>query len=220
MAGVRALPVIHDLTRPLSGETAVYPGDRAPEFTMRDHGQYVVTDICMSTHSGTHIDAPAHYLSGELTIDRIPLDRLVGPCRVLDLHDVSGLIGSRDLEGKIGDTGRVLLKTWFSGSEIFDPCYPGLDVTAAELIAEHGISCIGIDSPSIEPFGGDGAVHRRLLGAGTVIIEFLNLSGVPEGDYYMAALPLRLKGLDGSPARVVLMNKEEMVLNGYHKGRS
>ena len=174
----------------------------------------------MSTHSGTHIDAPAHYLPGEQTIDRIPLERLVGPCRVLDLHDVSGLIGSGDLEGKIGGADRVLLKTWFSGSEIFDPRYPGLDVTAAELILGHGISCIGIDSPSIEPFEGDGAVHRRLLGAGTVIIEFLDLSGVTEGDYFMAALPLRLKGLDGSPARVVLMNREEMVLNGYHKGRS
>lgn len=204
---MRTLSGVYDLTRPLSGETAVYPGDRIPEFTTRDCGQYVVTDVCMSTHSGTHIDAPAHYLKGELTIDRIPLAMLIGPCRVLDLHDVSGHIESSDLEGKIGGADRLLLKTWFSKSETFDPCYPCLDVTAAELIAGHGISCIGIDSPSIEPFEGDGAVHRRLLGAGIVIIEFLDLSGISEGDYFMAALPLRLKGLDGSPARVVLMNK-------------
>jgi arylformamidase len=204
---VRPLSGIYDLTRPLSGETAVYPGDRIPEFTTRDCGRYVVTDVCMSTHSGTHIDAPAHYLTGEMTIDQIPLKRLVGPCRVLDLHDVSGHIESRNLEGKIGGAHRVLLKTWSSGSTTFDPGYPGLDMTAAELIAGHGILCIGIDSPSIEPFEGDGTVHRRLLGAGTVIIEFLDLSGVSEGDYFMVALPLRLTGLDGSPARVVLMKK-------------
>ncbi|MDD1716761.1 MAG: cyclase family protein [Methanoregulaceae archaeon] len=220
MAGVSILPVLHDLTRPLSKETAVYPGDKTPEFIRRDHGQYVVTDLFISTHSGTHIDAPAHYFQGGLTIDRIPLERLIGPCRVLDLSGVHGFISSRELRGKIGDAERVLLKTWYSGIKIFDPSYPGLDGTTAEFLAENRIACIGIDSPSIEPFGGDGAVHRQLLSTGTVIIEFLDLTGVREGDYYMAALPLRLEGLDGSPARVVLLDREEIDSNGYHKVRS
>ena len=87
--------------------------------------------------------------------------------------------------------------------------YPSLARDAACFITDQGIECIGIDSPSIESFNCDGSVHRQLLGNGCIIIELLDLSDVPEGDYEMVALPLRLAGLDGSPARVILMNQEE-----------
>lgn len=78
------------------------------------------------------------------------------------------------------------------------------------MTVEAGIVCLGIDTPSIESFNGDGSVHRLLLGSGTVILELLDLSSVPEGDYHMTALPpLRLKGIDGSPVRAILSDMEE-----------
>jgi len=101
--------------------------------------------------------------------------------------------------------GRLLLKTSFSGHHQFTEDYPSLSFDAAHLITSNAIHCIGIDSPSIESYHCDGSVHRELLGNGCIIIELLDLSAVPEGDYDMIALPLRLEGLDGSPARVVLM---------------
>ena len=93
--------------------------------------------------------------------------------------------------------------------DTFTEEYPSLALDAACFITDNGIECIGIDSPSIESFNCDGSVHRRLLGNGCIIIELLDLSDVPEGDYEMVALPLRLAGLDGSPARVILMKQEE-----------
>jgi arylformamidase len=122
--------------------------------------------------------------------------------------DVSGAgttITTEHLSGKIDNITRLLLKTSFSGNNQFIEDYPSLSFEAACLITRKGIHCVGIDSPSIESYNCEGAVHRELLGNGCIIIELLDLSGVPQGDYDMIALPLRLEGLDGSPARVVLM---------------
>jgi len=158
----------------------------------------------MSTHSGTHIDAPVHYLRRGQTIDEVPMENLIGPCRVLDVTDAGNRIKWESLEGQIGHAERLLLKTTFSGKETFDEDYPCIDLTAAKMFAASRIKCIGIDSPSIESYHCDGAVHRTLLESGCSIIELLDLSRVEERDYEMIALPLRLAGLDGSPARVVL----------------
>lgn len=199
---------IIDITRPLSGDAIVYPGDRTPVFSQSDRGMYLISDIAISSHSGTHIDAPVHYLKCGETIDTIPLARMIGRCRVLDLCKAGGTITAGDLEGRISDTERLLLKTTFSGMERFTEDYPCLTIDAASLITRTGIQCVGIDSPSIETYECDGTVHRELLSHGCIIIELLDLSGVAEGDYEMVALPLRLKGLDGSPSRVVLLKKD------------
>jgi arylformamidase len=100
------------------------------------------------------------------------------------------------------------LKTVFSGEDRFREDYPHLTLDAAELLSANGTLCVGIDSFSIEAFVCDGSVHRELLGHGCIIIELLDLSGVREGAFDMAALPLRLAGLDGAPARVVLMEND------------
>lgn len=196
--------MIYDVTRPLSEEIPVYPGgDPTPSFTREEHEDYVITLLSFCTHTGTHIDAPSHYLKDGGTVDAIPFARLLGKCRVLDLGERTA-IRREDLEGHIDGAGRVLLKTWFSGRTAFDPGFPYLTQAAAAFLVDAGILCVGIDSPSIEGFDGDGTVHRTLLGNRIAIVELLDLSGVSEGDYYMIALPLRLKGLDGSPARVIL----------------
>ena len=195
----------YDVTRPLSGSIAVYPGDIEPRFSTMDCGQYLLTDIRMSTHSGTHIDAPSHYLKNGESVDKIPFDALLGSCRVIETPGKDGEITPGDIRDTLKGTERVLLKTGYRDSSVFDPSYPALNLAAATLLTSSGITVVGTDTPSIEKFQGSGDVHRALLGRGVVVIEFLDLSCVPEGDYTMVALPLRLPGLDGSPARVILV---------------
>jgi arylformamidase len=199
--------IIFDVTRPLINGMLVYPGDVIPSFSQADHGRYLISDLHLSSHTGTHIDAPVHYLKSGDTIDTIPLSPLIGRCRVIDVTDAGTLITAEPLSGKLDGVKRVLLKTRFSGMAAFTEEYPSLALDAACAITDNGIECVGIDSPSIESFNCDGSVHRQLLGKGCIIIELLDLSDVPEGDYEMVALPLRLAGLDGSPARVILMNQ-------------
>jgi arylformamidase len=200
---------IIDITRPLQKNMLVYPGDVVPSFSQEDHGRYLISDLRLSTHTGTHIDAPSHYLKSGDTIDTIPLSRVIGRCRVIDVSAAGTLITAAHLKGRLHGEKRLLLKTWFSGRDMFTEEYPSLTLDAACSITDNGIGCVGIDSASIESFNCDGSVHRRLLSTGCVIIELLDLSGVPEGNYEMVALPLRLTGLDGSPARVVLMPQKE-----------
>jgi len=200
---------IIDVTRPLIKDMLVYPGDVIPSFTQTDQGLYYISDLHMSSHTGTHIDAPVHYLKSGDTIDTIPLCNLIGRTRVIDVSDSGTLITAAHLRGRLEGVTRLLLKTGFSGRDTFIEEYPSLALDAACFITDNRIECLGIDSPSIESFNCDGSVHRRLLSNGCIIIELLDLSDVPEGDYEMVALPLRLTGLDGSPARVILMNQED-----------
>ena len=193
-----------DITREISPDMTVYPGDSMPRFAGKDHGQYLITDLMLSTHSGTHIDAPSHYLKNDATIDKIRLDALIGPCRVVDVSKIPGEIRPEDIGDRIYGAERVLLRTGYQETKIFNPSYSSPGPDTARVLTEQGIRCIGTDSPSIEKFGGSGDVHRELLGNGMVIIEFLNLYHIQEGNYQMIALPLKLKGLDGSPARVIL----------------
>lgn len=208
MGELKAMKII-DITRPLKEGMLVYPGDLIPSFRQADHGRYLISDLHLSSHTGTHIDAPAHYLKSGDTIDTIPLRNLMGRCRVIDVSSAGTLITAAHIQGKIRGTTRLLLKTGFSGKDTFSDTYPSLAPDAAYLLTEAGVICIGIDSPSIESFDCDGSVHRRLLEKGCLIIELIDLSGVPEGDYEILALPLRLEGLDGSPARVVLIQQLE-----------
>ena len=201
--------MIYDITRDLSEDCVLYPGDVRPRFHEIDNGQYRVTEMTIGSHSGTHIDAPSHYIEGGRTVDAIPPGVLAGPARVLDCSDAGEVVGPGSLAGLIAGTPTLLLRTAFSGRQAFDPGYPALSLDAADLVVEAGITCIGTDAPSIEAYQGDGSVHRRLLGSGTVILELLDLSAVPGGDYFMVALPLRLKGADGSPVRAILWDTEE-----------
>ena len=206
MDGVDKLVRIIDITRPLSQKILTYPGDTPPVFRQTDHGRYLITDLHLSTHTGTHIDAPVHYLKTGTTIDAIPLSHVLGACRVIDVTSAGISITSNYLKGRLDGCCRLLLKTSFSGTDHFEEDYPSLTTDAARLITECDMKCVGIDSPSIESYLCDGTVHRELLGHGCIIIELLDLSDVAEGDYTLVALPLRFTGLDGSPARVILID--------------
>jgi arylformamidase len=195
---------IHDISRPLFRDDIVYPGDIAPSFRQEDKDLYLISDLSMSSHAGTHIDAPVHYLKTGMTVDEIPLDALIGPCRVTDVRDAGSEITASHIKKLVTGTERLLLRTEFSGKKAFAPDYPHLTPDAARALTRCGMKCIGIDTPSIEACPCDGSVHRELLSHGCIIIELLDLSGIPEGTYDLIALPLRLSGVDGAPARVVL----------------
>lgn len=198
---------IIDITRSLAEDALVYPGDMPPHFSQRDAGLYLISELRMSSHSGTHIDAPVHYLKTGPTVDALQLSHLVGPCRVLDVSGAGSLIDAADLKGRISGSKRILLRTGFSNCTSFREDYPSLTMEAARYLTSNGTFCVGIDSFSIEQFDCDGSVHRELLGKGCFVIELLDLSSVREGEYTLVALPLKLSGIDGAPARVILLDE-------------
>jgi len=209
VGGVSRPVKIIDITRPLSESTPTFPGDVPPIFRQEECGHYRITSLHMSTHSGTHIDAPSHYLKKGETIDTIHFSHIMGKCRVIDVTRAGSVITPDHLHGKLDGTDRILLKTSCSGTGIFEMNFPSITADAARLIISNKVKCVGIDSLSIESCESDGTVHCELLSHGCIIIELLDLSNVEEKDYTMIALPLRLYGLDGSPARVILLDDTE-----------
>ena len=198
-----------DVTRKISEDLPVYPGDPPCCITKHDDGVCRITEIHMASHTGTHIDAPSHYLRTGATVDQIPLSNLRGPVQVIDCRSAGEEISATFLRTKKLSCDRVFLRTAFSEESVFRDDYPHLSPDAIEYLIENRCRCVGIDSPSVEAFGSDGRLHQTLLGAGTLIIELLDLSPAKEGLYSMIALPLPIAGCDGAPARVLLTTKDE-----------
>ena len=192
-----------DLTRSFPEPACTYPGDGVPECHQSTRDGYRVSVLVASSHSGTHIDSPAHYIEDGMTIDQIPPETFIGPVTIIDLGCRRSAIRPEDLSPWM-DAERLIIKTGYSEKISFDPEYAYLDQDAAEFVAASGIRVVGIDTPSIEAYDGTGDVHRRILGAGIPIIEYLDLSAVSAGDYYMIALPLKITDGDGAPARVIV----------------
>ena len=167
-----------------------------------------VSLLYIGTHSGTHVDAPCHFVDGASGIDSIPPELLIGPARLFQLKDVDridqALLETLDLCG----VGRLLLGT--RNSTLLRQTehtrdYVSLSGDGARYLLEMGIKLVGIDYLSIEEYKKEGyPTHHTLLEAGVVIVEGLDLSEVPSDDYELLCLPLKLKGTDGSPARVFL----------------
>jgi len=202
---------IHDITAPLSGATPAYPGDPhveiVPHTGMAGGDSCSVHRITLSSHSGTHLDAPSHYIPGATTIDRIPPERLIGEALVTDLSGI-GRIGPQDLEEILRDNRMVLLKTRKNPPPaVFDPRHSFITEPAAHLLVRRGTLLVGIDTPSIEEHDGDGTVHRLLLENGVLILEGIDLSRVSPGKYDLVCLPLPLAGCDGSPVRALLIEQ-------------
>ena len=162
----------------------------------------------MGSHTGTHVDAPLHFEPGGAPVDALPLDILIGPARLVEL-DVAEKISRSDIDRlDLRGVIRILFKTrncrmWKDGEFHKDYVYIARD--AAARIVELGVRLVGVDYLSVESFSDKSfSTHHTLLRAGVVILEGLNPSAVPPGDYDLIALPLRLEGCDGAPARVVL----------------
>lgn len=197
-----------DITIPLSGKTPVFPGDPEIGFEPLVKDGYRITSICISSHSGTHVDAPSHYIERGRNVDKIPLESLNGDSEVIDLTEiapVSGYIEKDDVFGESEGVKIIVLKTGFSWKSSSMDHYLSISPECAEYLADCGATCIVTDAPSIEAYDGDGTVHRILLGRDVYIIEMADLSGVSPGRYHLCAMPLKLEGCDGSPVRAVLL---------------
>ncbi|HOR01628.1 MAG TPA: cyclase family protein [Anaerolineae bacterium] len=206
---------IIDISVALQHGLVVWPRERPLDVQRVSHvetGGANVSELCLSSHTGTHVDPPLHFVAGGRPVDQLPLDVLVGPADVLDLTHVSAAITAADLETARlpADCRRLLLHTrnsqhWERADTAFDEGYVGLAADAAAWVVARGIQLVGIDYLSIEPFNLPGhPVHHTLLQAQVVILETLNLTGVAAGRYQLLCLPLRIAGGDGAPARAVL----------------
>jgi len=189
---------------------AYYPGDvpyKAEPICTIDRSGCNMHKLLMGTHTGSHIDAPCHFLEGGRSIEQIPLYRFMEEAQVLEIRGKE--IGPEDLRGLEDGIGAVLFKTRNSGLMslgAFLRDYVCLSPEGAEVLIERGIRLVGIDYVSIERFGTpDFRLHRRLLEADVLILEGLDLKDVPPGRYLLLALPLRIRGMDGSPVRAVLL---------------
>jgi arylformamidase len=193
-----------DVSVPIRPGMPVWPGDPALEVglaaAIADGAEANVTRLALGAHTGTHVDAPVHFLDGEAGVDALPLDALVGPCVVVEAEDVDGEVPA----AAVPDAERVLFKT--RNSELWerDGFVDGsvcLSAGAAEEVVHRGIRLVGIDYLTI----GGADAHRILLAAGVVPVEGLDLRRVEPGAYVVACLPLKLVGADGAPARTVLL---------------
>jgi arylformamidase len=187
----------------------VWPGD--PPLRIRrvlsiEAGDGVnVSEIQTTAHVGTHIDAPLHCADGAASVERIGLDVLCGETVVVAAAG-AGRVAPECFAGLTLHGKRVLFKTRNSGAgEAFRSDYAALTAEAATALVAGGAVLVGVDGPSVDPYECELlTAHRTLLGAGVVVLEGLDLSAVGPGAYEMVALPLAIRGADGSPARVVV----------------
>jgi len=208
------MPTVYDVTVPLVPGLPVYPGD--PPFEIEPlqrlgSAPFSLSRLSLATHTGTHVDAPAHFLPGGATIDSLPLEILLGKARVVEIA-ARERIDRADLEPRdLRDDLRILLKTRMSGQMLksgFQEDHLYLSGDAAAYLAQAGLKLVGFDYLSVDRYGApDYPAHHALLEAGVVIVEGLDLSEVEPGEYDMACLPLRVAGGDGAPARVILRSR-------------
>ena len=210
--------IIHDISLPVSEALIVWPGDPAIHITQPHHldkgDKATVSRLDIGAHTGTHVDAPCHFIRGGAGIDSLDLNILVGPALVIEVA-ASGNISADLLKGLTipPHTERVLFQTsnselWSRGESVFSKDFVGITADGAEWLVEFGARLVGIDYLSVAPFGQSLPTHRTLLQAGAIIVEGLNLSRIRPGMYTLACLPLRLVGIDGSPARAILIEED------------
>jgi arylformamidase len=191
-----------------------WPGD--PEchikrvVSMDDGAVCNLTHLSMSAHTGTHMDAPRHFIADGLTMEQMPLEPVIGRCRVFELLDCEDQITVDDLKKlKIAPRQRVLFKTRNStrswAMNEFDKDFVSIRADAAQYLVDQGVVTVGVDYLSIGGFNKDGVeTHQIMLGAGIWVIEGLNLAEIKSGYYELICLPLKLEGADGAPCRAVL----------------
>jgi arylformamidase len=203
---------IYDLTVTLRAGMPTWDGEPGPECRPIkqigvDGEPAQVSLLTLGTHTGTHVDAPSHFISGGATVEALPLDALVGACRVVEVG-VGTRVEVADLDRVAVGARRLLLKTSSGGlwnEPEFRRDFVALSPESAAWLVAQRVLLVGIDYLSIDPYDAElAAAHLTLLGAGVVVLEGLDLRDVPPGEYDLAALPLKLAGADGAPARVVL----------------
>ena len=205
-----------DVTIPIRTGMVSWPGDPSPRISRiadLDKGDAcTVSFLAFTAHTGTHVDAPAHYISGGRTMDGFPPDAAMGSARVIGITDPKSVTVRELSRHRIRRGERILLKTRNSPrcwrTRRFMKRYVSVSPDAARYLADRAIRLVGIDYLSVAGMGADGKqTHTTLLGAGIWILEGINLTEVRPGRVEMICLPLRIAGADGAPARVLLRQR-------------
>ena len=207
--------MIYDITIPINNDTPVWTGDKEVKIqrdrTIAAGADYNVSLLEMGVHTGTHMDAPYHVMDAGGTVDKIPLEQLIGQAQVVVVPPEIESINANFLSfcGLSEGVERVLFKTrnskfWNDQPLRFREDFIGVDASGARWLTEQGVILAGIDWFSISPMQDLRTPHEILLGAGTVILENLDLRKVPAGSYELICLPLKLMGTDGAPVRAIL----------------
>lgn len=208
---------IYDVTIAIEPSMPVWPGD--PNVVLErvarieDGANANVSQLSLSTHTGTHVDAPYHFIEDSpITIEKLPLEILTGQAFVMHLPDWVDVITQDFLSSMEipGQTERLLFHTrnsryWQHELKKFQTDFVGLDESAAQFLADLHVKLVGIDYLSIAPYKKSRPTHEILLKNNIIIVEGLDLSEVPQGFYDIYCLPMKLAGSDGAPARVILV---------------
>ena len=209
---------IYDISLPISPGLPVWPGDPPVQFSQPSHldrgDLCTLTRLDLSAHTGTHVDAPAHFIAGGAGVDTLDLAALIGPAQVIDARG-RGPITAAVLESLAipPDTTRLLLRTdnsalWQRSPQTFVEDFVAIEADAAAWLVDRGVRLVGVDYLSVAPFDDPTPTHRTLLAAGVVALEGLDMRGVAAGAYQLVCLPLKLVGADGAPCRAVLLRGE------------
>lgn len=204
---------VHDISVPIGPGLPTWPGSVGyrliQAMSIAAGAMANVTRLDMDVHTGTHVEAPLHFLDDGAALDTVTLERFVGPAVVAS---VDGPEVTAEALAKLvlpERVERLLLKTRNSGawpaSGRFDPSYVALTPEAARWIVDRGVRLVGIDYLSVQRYADDGETHRILMRANTLILEGLNLADVVPGEYTLVCLPMRLVGTEAAPVRAVLL---------------
>jgi arylformamidase len=207
---------IHDITLTITPTIPVWPGDtgvwleRVEKIENGDMDN--LSQIKMGVHTGTHIDAPYHFVQAGIKVDELSLDTLIGPCQVIEVGDEVDLI-TADVISKArisSNIPRILFKTrnskrWLGENNEFDRNFVGISEDGATSLVELGMKLLGMDYLSVAPFDSSKPVHDILLEAGMILLEGAELSNITPGVYTLICLPIKLGATEGAPARAVLI---------------
>jgi len=199
-----------DISVPVRSGMIVWGDDPAPVIervsSIAAGDGYNLSRLVLSAHTGTHVDAPLHFIDGGSSTESLSLEALIGPVLVVDARSAAEEIDAETVEREVAaGTERVIFATRNSGlwdADGFTSDFVGISPAAASLLSERGARLVGIDYLSV----GSPETHRKLLSAGVVVLEGLDLSGVEAGAYRLVCLPLDIVGSDGAPARAILIS--------------
>ncbi len=208
---------IHDITVGISPDMPVWPNNPPVELErmnkIEEGANSNVSRLALGVHTGTHVDAPIHFVPGTTGIDTLPLNVLVGRALVIHLPRTRR-ISADDLDGAgiPPSTHRLLIKTrnssyWANNDKEFHTDFVGIAPSGAEWLVDRRVELVGVDYLSVAPWKESRPTHEILLKAGVVIVEGLNLAKIQPGRYELTCLPLKLIGSDGAPARAILIER-------------
>lgn len=208
---------IHDISLGISPGMVVWPNNPGVELErvnrIEDGANSNVSRLALGVHTGTHLDAPVHFVPGATGVEALPLEVLIGRCLVVHLPRTRRITAT-DLSaaGIAANTRRLLIKTrnsayWARGDSEFHTDFVAIDPAGAQWLVDRGLELVGVDYLSVAPWKESRPTHQILLNAGVVVVEGLDLAKVKPGRYELTCLPLKLIGSDGSPCRAILVER-------------